>query len=159
MCLNSSTIPSEWKVHKICPIHKKGSILEANNYRPISLLCIISKIMEAIVFDKVITFIETKISVAQFGFRKGRSCLMNLLKSFNYIFEGIDNKLYTDVIYFDFKKAFDSVPHNELLCKLWKIGITGPLWHWFKFYLTNRLHYVIYDGAKSACLPVISGVP
>jgi len=59
----------------------------------------------------------------------------------------------------DFKKAFDSVPHNELLLKLWRIGITGKLWLWFQEYLTHRQHYVYLDNASSALLPVKSGVP
>lgn len=57
------------------------------------------------------------------------------------------------------RKAFDSVPHNELLYKLWRLGITGPLWRWFKGYLYNRKHYVCYKGYSSDLLPVISGVP
>ena len=64
-----------------------------------------------------------------------------------------------DVVFLDFKKAFDSVPHNELLLKLWRIGITGKLWLWFQEYLTHRQHYVHLDNASSALLPVKSGVP
>ena len=71
----------------------------------------------------------------------------------------MDDKKPTDVIYLDFKKAFDMVPHNELLCKLWMLGITGPLWQWFKGYITDRKHYVYIKSASSSYLPVLSGVP
>ena len=63
------------------------------------------------------------------------------------------------MVYLDFKKAFDSVPHSELLYKLWRIGITGNLWSWFQSYLNGRSHYVMFDNAMSDILPVLSGVP
>ena len=62
-------------------------------------------------------------------------------------------------MYFNFRKAFDSVPHSELLFKLWRLGITGHLWLWFKNYLTNRLHYISIDDSVSDSYPVLSGVP
>jgi hypothetical protein len=62
-------------------------------------------------------------------------------------------------VYLDFRKAFDSVPHDELLYKLWALGITGPLWFWIKSYLSNRTHYTSVLGSSSTCLPVKSGVP
>ena len=68
------------------------------------------------------------------------------------------NKLCTDVIYFDCKKTFDTVPHNKLLYKLWMLGITCPLWHWFKNYLFNRNHFVFIENPSSSFLSVISGV-
>ena len=97
-------------------------------------------------------------SIQQHGFIKNRSCLSQLLLSFNHIYNCLDKSIPVDVIYLDFKKAFDSVPHNELLLKLWKLGITGSLWRWFQANLTERYHYVTIDGASSPRLPVISGV-
>ena len=64
-----------------------------------------------------------------------------------------------EAVYLDFKKVFDTVPHQELLYKLWLSGITGPLWRWFQCYLLNRQHFTCIDGVASACLPVSSGVP
>ena len=95
-------------------------------YRPISLLCIVSKLLE---------HISSRISTSQFGFMKGCSTLQQLLIFLKDIYE---HKTQIDVIYLDFSKAFDRVPHNELLLKLWQIGITGNLWWWFKSYLYNR---------------------
>ena len=71
----------------------------------------------------------------------------------------IESKKPCDTVFLDFKKAFDIIPHPELLFKLWSHGITGPLWHWFKAYLSNRLHYVSVEGCSSSVLPVRSGVP
>ena len=74
-----------------------------------------------------------------------------------WIFETSKDKI--DVIYVDLRKAFDSVPHNELLMKLWNIGIIGTLWKWFKSYLFNRAQCVSINYSLSKCLPVLSGVP
>ena len=70
-----------------------------------------------------------------------------------------DHKISSDIIYLDFKKAFDSVPHKELLFKLWCIGITGPLWLWFRSYLCGRVHYTTVKNCNSSTMPVLSGVP
>ena len=158
-CLSLGTIPAEWKRHKITPIPKKGSLLEISNYRPISLLCILSKVLESIIFNKIINFIRPKISPYQFGFMKGKSCLSQLLHAFSVVHEAFDKRKQVDMIYLDFRKAFDSVPYKELLYKLWIIGITGDLWLWFKSYLSGRSHYVAYDNVSSETCPVLSGVP
>lgn len=115
-------------------------------------------ILESIVYNKIIPFICPKISKKQFGFLSNRSCTTQLLSSHAEIFNSIEGSS-ADVIYLDFKKAFDSVPHHELLYKMWKLGITGPLWLFFKNYLCNRYHYTVIDNTSSNRLPVISGVP
>ena len=75
------------------------------------------------------------------------------------MFDSINKKHSCDVIYLDFRKAIDSVPHSELLYKLWSLGITGPLWSWFREYLSNRQHFVKVDSFLSDYLPVLSRVP
>ena len=109
--------------------------------------------------EKIIPFIRPCLSKNQFGFLRNRSCLTQLLVSFNEIFTSIEEGQAVNTIYFNFKKAFDSIPHAELLYKLWTIGIAGPLWFWFKSYLTNRKHYVNINEHSSQSLPVLSGVP
>ena len=105
-------------------------------------------------------FISNQISHLQFGFLK-HSCVQQLLVSLNNIINYFNNsfKPQVDTIYLDFTKAFDSVPHNELLVKLWHLGITGNLWNWFRAYLTHRSQYVSINNHHSAFLPVLSGVP
>ena len=115
--------------------------------------------LESIIFKKIINFIQPQLSKSQFGFLRNRSCLSQLLTSLASIYEAVDNRNQVDVLYLDFRKAFDSVPHQELLYKLWQMGITGPLWSWFKCYLSSRSHYVCIDGINSSSLPVRSGVP
>jgi len=158
-CYGTLTFPDDWKVHKIIPIPKKADSSEVNNFRPISLLCIVSKILESIVFKKIISFVSPLICHQQFGFMKNKSCLSQLLCFLSDIHKSVDEKVSTDVIYFDFKKAFDTVGHQELLFKLWRLGITGHLWDWFHEYLINREHYVCIGNTSSSSLPVHSGVP
>jgi len=159
LCLSTSTLPREWKIHKIAPLPKTGDLSCVNNCKPISLLCIFSKILESIIYIKIISFIRPKLSKTQFGFTKGKSCLAQLPTIFSTINQAADSKKSVDVMYFDFEKAFDSVPHEQLLFKLWQVGIIGPLWNWFRCYLTNGLHCVTIDGYQSSTLPVTSAVP
>ena len=135
-------------MHKIIPIFQKSVKLNVANYQPISLLCI----QETLIYKKVIPFLQPQLSRNQFGFSKNSSCVIKLLKSYTEIYNAINQGHNADV---DFQKAFDSVPHNELLIKLWRLGITGPLWELFKYYLNNRSHFVfIYDHYST-----ISGIP
>ena len=158
-CISSSSIPNEWKIHKITPILKTAPPTIASNYRPISVLCTLPLILEAIIHQKVIQFVRPSFTSQQFGFLSNRSCLLQLLLSYSTIYNLLDSRGCLDAIYLDFTKAFDTVPHGELLFKLWRIGITGPLWLWFKDYLTNRLQFVQIRQTSSSYLPVISGVP
>ena len=158
-CLSQHCIPNEWRIHLIVPIHKSGDKASVKNYRPISLLCSISKVLEKIVYDKIIDFVASRVNVAQFGFLQNRSSLHQLLLFLKNIFDGFKINSQTDVIYLDFRKAFDSVAHNELLAKLWHFGITGNLWKWFRGYLSSRMQCVKLDGILSHPLPVVSGVP
>ena len=152
-------IPFEWHMHLIKPIFKSGDRSSVTNYRPISLLCVSSKVLERIVYNHIIEFVISNISVHQFGFLRGHSTLQQLLIFTNIVNDSFNSNSQTDVLYLDFKKAFDSVAHNELLFKLWSFGVTGNLWKWFQAYLTNRVQCVSVNNAVSDALPVVSGVP
>ena len=159
-CLSQQNIPSEWKIHCITPIHKSGERALINNYRPISLLSCSSKVLERIVYDKIIDFLtDSVINRHQFGFLTNRSSTQQLLILLNSIHNSHQCHASTDVIYLDFRKAFDKVSHPELLLKLWTSGITGNLWLWFKAYLSNRQQCVSIDGVPSSFVTVLSGVP
>ena len=119
-CLQTCSVPEEWKVHKIVPIPKGSDPSDVHNYHPISLLCILPNILETIkiVYDKIIDFILPQISSQQFGFLRKRSCVNQLLSFYSQIFSSVDQKNPCDVIFLDFRKAFDTLPHPELLYKL-----------------------------------------
>ena len=95
-------IPLEWRTHLIRPIFKSGDKHDAKNYRPISLLCVVSKVLERLVFDHMIDFVRSSVSTSQFGFLKGRSSLQQLLIFWNSVI----NSYQTDVVYLDFKEGF-----------------------------------------------------
>ena len=87
--------------------------------------------LERIVYNKNIDFIRPKLSKHQFVFLRNSSCMSQLLTSFATVFEDLDNGAVVDIVYLDFRKPFDSVPHDDLLFKLWKTGITGQIWQRF----------------------------
>ena len=152
LSLSKHLIPNEWKCHSIIPIFKSGDKSQVKNYRPISLLCIVSKVLEHLIYSKVSKFIidNNILCHHQFGFRQHHSTTQQLLIFLSNINDALDNNCSKcDVIYLDFKKAFDSVPHQELLLKLWKIGIVGSLWRWFREYLCNRYQHVCINNSKS----------
>ena len=153
-------LPSEWKLHLITPVHKSGERAQVNNYRPISLLSIVSKVLERIVFNHLNDFIAEHeiISTNQFGFRKYHSTVQQLLLFLNKVTSYVDSNTRCDTIYLDFSKAFDSVPHNELLVKLWRIGVTNNVWYWLREYLYDRRQCVSINGRYSSLLYLSSQV-
>ena len=130
--LQNSSIPQEWRTHCVIPIFKTGDRSSVCNYRPISLLCILSKVLERIVYNNIIRHIQGKLTKHQFGFLPYRSTLQQLLLFTEKVLEANSE---VDVVYMDFRKAFDSVSHSGLLNKLYSIGIAGKLWKWFQEYL------------------------
>ena len=137
LSVTSSTIPSQWKFHLIVPIHKSGDRSLVKNYRPISLLSNVSKVLERLIFDKLANFVYSRISATQFGFTSHRSSVHKLLITLNKIVSSFNNKHCTDVIFLDLKKAFDTVGHTELLYKLQVLGISPGVLKWIHCYLTH----------------------
>jgi hypothetical protein len=158
-CMETAQLPINWKQANVVPIHKKGNRTDASNYRPVSLLPIISKVLERCVLNKILDAITPQISKLQHGFMKGRSTTTQIISVLSNIHNIFDNKEQTDVIYFDLSKAFDSVPHSLLIHKLQTFGINGKLLSWIQCYLTDRVQRVTMDGSESGWLPVTSGVP
>lgn len=157
----SSRIPKIWKESIVCPIPKKGNSSNPADYRPISLLCPISKIMEGIVFNTLHSHVVSLWALPdeQHGFRKGRSVTSQLLETFNDFTSHLENKKCVDAIYFDFAKAFDTVPHDKLIKKLEEIGISGSLLNWLTDYLNDRTFKVKVQNSFSDSKPINSGVP
>ena len=149
VCLDSGTLPKVWKSAHLTALFKSGAKTEPLNYRPISLTCILCKVFERIVQSHILTFLEDKITVEQHGFSKGKSCLTNLLETFDTVIDLLDEGMPVDLFYFDFRKAFDTVPHNRLMLKLKSLGIDGKLLVVLKDFLTDRSFSVCVEGEFS----------
>jgi len=159
--MSESKVPHDWKMANVTPIFKQGSRNLPKNYRPISLNCHLSKVMESIVRD-VITQHLTKFNLilsSQHGFRRGRSCVTNLLAFLDKVTSYNDDKESVDIIFLDFAKAFDKVPHRRLMSKLKAHGIDGRVADWISDWLDNRLQRVCINGVLSGWRLVTSGVP
>ena len=157
--LNCGRVPLEWKAANITPIHKKESKEVAENFRPISLLSIVSKTLERSVCSNLYNHISHLIADEQHGFIRNRSCVTQLLSVFHAIGKSLVKNIQTDILYLDFAKAFDSVDRCILVAKLKSYGVNGILLNWFTDYLHNRVQRVVVDGVASDWAAVSSGVP
>ena len=157
---NTGYIPQEWKLANVVPVHKKDDKNKVTNYRPISLTSLVMKVFERILYDELLTRTIDKIDTRQHGFLRNRSCNSNLLLFTESIVRSLHEKIGTDVIYFDFAKAFDTVSHDLILNKLkTQYNIDGTLLKFFTEYLCSRKQRVILDNVISECVDVLSGVP
>ncbi len=137
LSITTNTFPATWKIASVTPIYKSGSHDDPNNYRPISLLPIISKITERIVHDQVYAFLRSNrfFNEAQSGFRKGHSAITCLLDFLDGIHDDIERGVVSGVLFLDLRKAFNSVNHYILLRKLRSAGLTEFTVNWFASYL------------------------
>ena len=159
---NSGLLPAEWKSADIVPIHKKGSKDDVENYRPVSLTCLVMKIFERLIKSELISKTSHLLDKRQHGFMSQKSCTTNMINFTDNVVLSINdcNTMSTDVIYFDFSKAFDSVNHDIILYKLkYFYGIDGRLLKFLKNYLSERKQCVILENVKSLYKNVLSGVP
>jgi hypothetical protein len=161
LSLTTSIVPSQMKIAKIVPIFKTGDRRSMDNYRPISLLSIFSKILEKVVCNRLCSFLETNniLSGAQFGFRPGHSTVHPMVHFVNHVSKALNNKEHSIAIFCDLRKAFDSCDHDILLRKLSRVGIRGQTLAWFKNYLHNRQQFVTISGHNSSLKLIKLGVP
>ena len=138
LSLSLGKFPDQWKLPNVCPVYKSDDPTLPKNYRPISLLCIISKCIERCVFNHCYTLISPQLYHLQHGFLRGKEI---------------------DIAYLDFAKAFDKVPHYAFLNKLSRFGISGQQINWYQCYLSDRYQRVALQGTYSDALQVLSGVP
>jgi hypothetical protein len=115
--MKEGTVPEDWREANVTPIFKKGKKSCPGNYRPVSLTSICSKLMESVVRDTMTTHLTNNnlIGPSQHGFMKGRSCVSNLLEFLERATTAVDRGEAFDIIYLDFAKAFDKVPHKRLM--------------------------------------------
>jgi hypothetical protein len=159
--LDTGNIPSNLKTANIAPIPKKGKRTLPQNYRPIALTSHIIKAFERVIRNVLQNFLETnnKLNEMQHAFRKGRSCLSQLIEHYDQIIDMLMDNYDVDVIYTDFAKAFDKCDHGIIANKLKQTGITGKLGRWIYNFLTNRTQKVIVNGIPSSQTIVPSSVP
>ena len=159
--LQTGIVPVEWLCSVVVPIFKKSSRFDPLNYRPISLTSVPCKVLERIVVLHITRYLNENsiISDHQYGFRAGHSTVDQLILTYNEISTALDNGNPTDLIFFDFSKAFDLVNHVILLVKLHHIGIAGQVCEWIAAFLSGRSMKVRVAGALSHTVPVTSGVP
>ena len=161
LSLQQGLVPADWKAANVTPIFKKGDRTSPGNYRPISLTSVVGKMLESILRDKLVQYLErhSLIKDTQHGFRNKRSCLSNLLTFYNDLFFAHDTTRSLDIVYLDFQKAFDKVPHSKLMFKVKELGISGNVYNWIDNWLKNRKQRVVINGTASEWAPVTSGVP
>ena len=159
--LDSGMVPMDWRCANVTAIYKKGLRALPSNYRPISLTTHVCKVFESIIRDEVTTHLSRLklINSTQHGFVTKRSCLTNLLEFLEFVTNYVDKGLPVDVIYLDFQKAFDKVPHKRLMKMVESMGISGPLLQWINNWLMNRMQRVSLSGELSDWAKVTSGVP
>lgn len=159
LSLSSGIFPSRWKTSFIRPIYKSGVRKDVCNYRGISILPTIGKLFESLVTNILTLHFRKIISFNQHGFISGRSTTTNLVEFTSFAINTVESGHQLDVIYTDFKKAFDRINHDCLLKKLQIIGVFGTLLKWIESYLTKRKQYVNLLGWCSHEIDVPSGVP
>ena len=159
--LEEGEVPDDWRTANVTSIFKAGSKMSPGNYRPVSLTSIVCKIMESIIRDNMVAHLIANelLHASQHGFMNSKSCQTNLLEYLDTLTSLVDQGYDIDVIYLDFAKAFDKVPHLRLLQKLDCCGISGKVLTWIGSWLTDRKQRVVLNGKESEWLPVTSGVP
>ena len=159
--LQLSKFPLIWKRANVLPIFKKAETFITTNYRPVSLLSILAKVFEKIVFKYLFNYFRTHflISVWQSGFLPGSSTVTQLTEIYDQFCKAVNDGKEIRVVFLDISKAFDRVWHKGLLHKLKACGITGGLLDWLKDYLSNREQRVIVNGSFSEWGRINAGVP
>ncbi len=161
LSLQQQKVPRLWKHAFVSAIYKKVEKNQPINYRPISLLSCIAKVMEKCVFICVYSHLTRNSLITRFqsGFQPGDNTVNQLIDVYDTICQGLDEGKEVRAVFCDIQKAFDRVWHRGLIAKLKGYGIRGQLLNWFEDYLANRSQSVVLDGHKSTSMNVCAGVP
>ena len=141
LSLITSTFPSVWSVGKVKAVFKSGNRSDVNNYRPITILPVVSKLLEKAVYCQLNKFLteQNLLTTKQFGFRPKLSTGTALAQFTDTVLDNMDKGCLTGAAFLDITKAFDTVSHDILICKLVGMGVSHTSVNWFKFYLSNRM--------------------
>ena len=156
--LESGAVPLIWNSANVSPIFKKGDKSTAANYRPISLTCILCKVMEHIIASNLVRHLDSNglMYDLQHGFRERRPCETQLVSLIEDLARKISQGKQTDLILLDFSKTFDKVNHSKLIMKLHSYGIRSATSRWIQAFLGNRRQKVVVEGEESDSVPVTS---
>ena len=159
MSILSNTVPQSFKEARVIPLFKKGSKLDPGNYRPVSILNVMSKVLERAVHTQLNEYLHVRglLIENQSGFRSGYSTDSSLICLTDYIKHEMGHGNFTGMVLIDLAKAFDTVDHSILLDKLRAIGVSSV--DWFDSYLRGRSQCVEVSACKSEFLPISCGVP
>ena len=159
--LESNTFPDDLKVAKVTPIFGNGERNDLQNYRPISVLCTVARVLEKPIYQQVCDYLmeNSILNNCQWGFRSSYSTALALIDCTNNWLSGIDNGKINSTILLDVKKAFDTIDHDILLRKLSHYGISHTELEFFRSYLCNRLQCCSVNGHTSSFKMINSGVP
>ena len=159
--LSCGTFPDRLKIAKVIPVYKSDDKSTISNYRPISVLPVFSKILERIMYNRLLNYLDLHkiLTDKQYGFREKRSTSLALIDLIDKLSEEIDNKKFSVGIFIDLSKAFDTVDHQILLDKLYMYGVRGHVYKWFESYLKNRMQFVQLNDTKSRFARITCGVP
>ena len=159
--ISTGKIPTDWTKANVSPVFKKGSKSDPANYRPISLTCILCKVMEHIIASKLTQHLNQHniLYDLQHGFRDRRSCETQLIQLVENLGRQLVKGKQVDIVLLDFSKAFDKVSHPKLLFKLSQHGVKGNTLNWIRAFLVGRTQAVVLEGESSTEVPVTSGVP
>jgi hypothetical protein len=157
----SGIFPDLFKIAEVVPIFKGGCKQDLCNFRPISLLSNIGKLIEKLMYNRLISFLNLSNSLysLQFGFRKNHSTNQALIDITETIREALDQKQFAGGVFVDLQKAFDTVDHEILLSKLYHYGVRGIALNWFKSYLNHRTQTVTISNISSSIKLMSIGIP
>ena len=161
LSLHQGVFPDEMKIANVIPLYKKDDSMVFSNYRPVSLLCSLSKVFEKIMYNRLLAFLEKYkiIYRYQFGFRKYHSTYLAVMALIDRIIKCLEDGDHIVGVFLDFSKAFDTVDHSILLKKLHYYGVRDNAYDWFNSYLNNRKQYVSYNDVTSSMKSIKCGVP
>ena len=158
LSIKNGKVPRDWKLSTVVPIPKSGRAHSPNNYRPISLLSVLNKVLEKHIHTLIFNNLKQHypLSDCQWGFQNGRSTVSALLSTIHHWLQLMESGMDVCAVFLDYRKAFNSVPHAPLVKKLQDIGLHTNLLAWVFDYLTLRKQQVVADGATSSQVPVAS---
>jgi hypothetical protein len=161
LSLIQGSVPDDLKSARVVPLYKKNDKTEVGNYRPVSILSVISKVFERVVYDQIETYLKDKqlLYDLQSGFRTGFSTDTCLIHLSDYIRFEMDKGHIVGMVLLDLQKAFDTVDHSILMYKLKSLGLGQDIIRWFYSYLSNRQQLVDISGTRSSSRKVTCGVP